>query len=147
MTKTDMEKHFGLVRVNGTPKPSFNALKNLLHLLSDPGPAVQTRSLSFQLSGATTNLQYTLLQKRDGTFWLALFQEAVSYDPNAHRDLKVPPQAVALKLPWRASEVRVYRPNSSVEPTGKWEKVDELNVDAPDEVLLVEIKPPRVPHP
>jgi hypothetical protein len=34
---TDMERHFGLVRTNGVPKPSFYALKNLLHLLADPG--------------------------------------------------------------------------------------------------------------
>jgi hypothetical protein len=69
---TDMERHFGLVRTNGTPKPSFIALKNLLHLLADPGPATQTGSLAFEISGASTNLQHTLLQNRNGTFWLAV---------------------------------------------------------------------------
>ncbi|HEY5913828.1 MAG TPA: hypothetical protein VJA21_24835 [Verrucomicrobiae bacterium] len=144
---TDMERHFGLVRTNGTPKPSFYALKNLLHLLSDPGPAVQTGSLAFQLTGPATNLQHALLQKRDGTFWLALFQEAVSYDSKAHRDLEVPPQPVTLKLPWRAPEVRLYRPNSSIKPTEKREEVDEVKLEVPDEVLLVEIKRPNDPLP
>ncbi len=115
--------------------------------ISDPGPAVQTGSLAFQLTGPATNLQHTLLQKRDGTFWLALFQEAVSYDSKAHRDLEVPPQPVTLKLPWRACEVRVYRPNSSAEPTGKFERVDEVKLEVPDEVLLAEIRPPKDPHP
>jgi hypothetical protein len=139
----DMERHFGLVRTNGTPKPSFYALKNLLHLLADPGPAAQGRSLAFQLSGATTDLHHTLLQKRDGTFWLALFQEAVSYDGKTHGDLEVPLQPVTLKLPWAAPEIRLFRPNSSIEPTERIAGSSEVRLEVPDEVLLVEIKPPK----
>ena len=41
---TDLERHFGLVRTNGTPKPSFYALKNLLHLLADSGSAAPAGS-------------------------------------------------------------------------------------------------------
>ncbi len=140
---SDMERHFGLVRANGTPKPSFYALKNLLHLLSDPGPAPQTGSLAFELSGATTNLYHTLLQKRDGTFWLALFIEAVSYDSKARRDLKVSAQSVALKLPWTSPEIRLFRPNSSVEVLETITGSSEAKLQVPDEVLLVEITPPK----
>jgi hypothetical protein len=115
---TDLERHFGLVRTNGSPKPSFYALKNLLHVLADSGPAAPAGSLAFQLSGATNNLHHTLLQKRDGTFWLALFQEGASYDTKTRGDLEVPLQPVTLKLPWISPGVRLYRPSRSSEPIG-----------------------------
>jgi hypothetical protein len=140
---TDMERHFGLVRTNGTPKPSFLALKNLLHLLADPGPAAPSSSLAFQLSGATNNVHRTLLQKRDGTFWLALFQEAASYDAKTRRNLEVPPATITLTLPWTAPEIRLFRPNDSAEPTERIAASREVKLAVPDEVLLVEIKPPQ----
>jgi hypothetical protein len=140
---TDMEKHFGLVRTNGTPKPSFLALKNLLHLLADPGPAAPSSSLAFQLSGATNNMHRTLLQKRDGTFWLALFQEAASYDAKTRRNLEVSRATVTLTLPWPAPEIRLFRPNDSAEPTERIAASSEVKLAVADEILLVEIKPPQ----
>jgi hypothetical protein len=143
---SDMERHFGLVRTNGTPKPCFIALKNLLHLLADPGapfPTVPTGSLAFELAGATNNLYHTLLQKRDGTFWLALFQEAVSYDAKTHRDLPVASQPVTLKLPWASPEIRLFRPNASTEAVERASGAREIKLEVPDEVLLVEIRPPK----
>ncbi|MGA2657527.1 MAG: hypothetical protein ABSH34_08405 [Verrucomicrobiota bacterium] len=140
---TDMERHFGLVRTNGTPKSSFLALKNLLHLLADPGPAAPGGSLVFQLSGTTNNMHHTLLQKRNGTFWLVLFEEAVSYDAKTRRDLEVPPVTVTLTLPWAAPEIRLFRPNASTEPTERIAASSEVKLEVPDEVLLVEIKPPQ----
>jgi len=120
-----------------------DALKNLLHLLADPGPAAQGGSLAFQLSGATNNLHHTLLRKGDGTFWLALFQEALSYEAKARRDLEVSLQPVTLKLPWTAPEIRLFRPNTSAAPTERIARSSEVRLEVPDEVLLVEIKPPQ----
>jgi hypothetical protein len=140
---TDMERHFGLVRTNGLPKPAFTALKNLLHLLADPGPAPAAGSLAFQLSGATNNLHHTLLQKRDGTFWLAIFQEAASYDAKTHRDLDPPATTVILSLPWTAPEIRLFRPNLSAEPTERLMTSSQAKLEVPDEVLLVEVIPPQ----
>lgn len=140
---SDMERHFGLVRTNGIPKPCFIALKNLLHLLADPGAPVPTGSLAFQLSGATNNLCHTLLQKRDGAFWLALFHEAVSYDTKTRQDLSVPPEPVTLDLPWASPEIRLFRPNSSPEAVERVSGAREIKLQVPDEVLLIEIQPPR----
>ena len=144
---TDMERHFGLVRTNGMPKPSFYALRNLLHLLADPGPATRAGSLAFQISGATNDLHHTLLRKRDGTFWLVLFQEAASYNAKTRRDLEVPPVTVSLKLPWTAPTIRLFRPNASVDPKEQIAGASEVSLAVSDEVLLVEIKPPSATIP
>jgi hypothetical protein len=138
---TDLEKHFGLLRANGAAKPSFVALKNLIRLLADDGPAAKAGRLDFQLRGATGNVVHTLLQKRNGTFWLALFQEAVSYDLKTRRDVDVLPQKVIVKLPWISPGIRVFRPNRTLEPTQSVEKASEVSLEVPDEVVLLEIKP------
>lgn len=138
---TDMERHFGLVRVDGTPKPSFHALANLIQLLADPGPTFTPGSLEWQLKDTPANLQHLLLQKRDGRFWLVLFQEAVSFDAKAHRDLSVSAAGVTLALGRPAASVRVFRPGQSVEPLLSREAISELKLDVPDEVMLVEIRP------
>jgi hypothetical protein len=139
---TDMEKHFGLVRFDGTPKPAFIALKNVIHLLADPGPTKEPGSLAYELGGDTNNLHQTLLQKRDGTFWLALFHEANSYDLKARHDIDVPAVSVTLKLPWTSSLVRLFRPNVSTAPVEQISKTKQVSLQVPDEVLLVEIKQP-----
>ena len=48
--------------------------------------------------GKTSEIHHTLLQKRDGTFYLVLWNEIVSYDNAAERDINVPEQTVTLKL-------------------------------------------------
>jgi hypothetical protein len=80
----------------------------------------QAGSLAFQLSRATNDLHHTLLRKRDGTFCLALFQEAASYDAKTRRDLEVPISTVTLKLPWTSPGIRLFRLNASADPAGRF---------------------------
>ena len=135
---TDMECHFGLVRTNGTPKPSFTALRNLIHLLADPGPTFTPGRLDVRLSGSTNTIRHTLLQKRDGTFWLALFQEVVSFDLKSKEDVAPAPAPVTLRFGQSARRVRLFRPTQGTEPI-RTETSQELELKVPDEVLLVEI--------
>jgi hypothetical protein len=88
---------FGLLHSDFSPKPAYNALKNVLNLLSDPGPTFQTGGLDFKLSGNLTNIHHLLLQKRDGTFYLAIWVEQPSYDVNAKKQLSVPAQQVTVQ--------------------------------------------------
>lgn len=70
---SDPEQNFGLLKSDGTPKPAFNAVKNLTGLLADPGAAFTPGSLDYTLSGSTSGVQSTLLQKRNGKFYLCLW--------------------------------------------------------------------------
>jgi hypothetical protein len=49
----DMEQHFGLIRVDGMPKPAFVALRNLIAVLRDPRPALEPKDFAFTLEGDT----------------------------------------------------------------------------------------------
>jgi hypothetical protein len=88
---------FGLLHSDFSPKPGCNAIKSLLGLLSDPGPPFQASGLDFKLSGDLTNVHHLLLEKRDGTFYLAIWVEAPSYDVNAKRSLTVPEQKISIE--------------------------------------------------
>ena len=97
---------FGLIRSDWTPKPAFGAMANLLKLLADPGPAYKSGGLAYGLSGANADLHQLLMQKRDGTFYLALWLEESAYDLKAKKLTLVFPQTVKLKLPEGSKVVR-----------------------------------------
>jgi hypothetical protein len=91
------DNSFGLMHPDFSAKLGYNAISSLLKLLSDPGPPFQPGSLDFSLSGDLSNIHHVLLQKRDGTFYLALWLEAPSYDVNAKVSLPIASRNVVLE--------------------------------------------------
>jgi hypothetical protein len=137
----DAEQNFGLLRNDGSPKPAFIALKNLIGLLKDPGPSFSAGSLSYTLSGATSNVQRTLLQKRDGRFYLILWIEKPCYKPKTKELITVPSQQVTLNLNTSISKAVTYLPNISTCGTIRSISQQQLVLDVPDHPLVVELTP------
>ncbi len=79
--------NFGLLRNDGSEKPAYKALKNLLNLLKDPGSSFTPGSLDYVLGGDTENVRHTLLQKADGKFYLILWQEVSGYNVDSKKGL------------------------------------------------------------
>ncbi len=96
---TDNESHFGMLRNDGTEKPAYLVMKEVLNELADPGPAFSPGRLAFDIDGATPDLRHLLLQKRDGTNYLLVWLEVESWDPNRRTEIVVPPQSVTVRLP------------------------------------------------
>jgi hypothetical protein len=71
---------FGLLRADFTAKPAYTAVRSVLRLLNDPGPVFAAGSLEFSLSGDMTDVDHLLLEKRDGTFFLAVWVEGLGWD-------------------------------------------------------------------
>ncbi|WP_218080019.1 glycoside hydrolase family protein [Anthocerotibacter panamensis] len=138
---TNAELHFGILRNDGSPKPAFTAVKNLLALLRDPGVPFNPGSLDYTLSGNTTNLRHTLLQKRDRSFYLILWQAAKSsYWPGEARsgqDIYVAPTQVTLTLNTKITQATTYLPNTSTNPTGQYTKPTQINLSVPDYPLVL----------
>jgi hypothetical protein len=103
----------GLCTVNLAPKPSFTALQSLIALLSDPGSTFTPVALAYRLSGATSDVHETLLQKRSGDYYLAIWREESDFDPNALKDTPVAPENVTLLLAKTPTAASVYAYNSS----------------------------------
>ncbi|WP_250126122.1 hypothetical protein [Chroococcidiopsis sp. CCMEE 29] len=137
----NLYKNFGLLRHDGSEKPAFVALKNLIRVLKDPGPNFTPTALDYVLSGNTTNVHHTLLQKRDKKFYLVLWQEVSGFEVNARQYINVPTQQVTLTLNTPIAKATTYLPNKSTQ----WVKQDtnpkQITLDVPDYPMVVELEP------
>ena len=86
---------FGLARNDGSRKPAFGALKNLLATLADPGSSNTTiPALDFSLLGASPNVHHLLLAKADGSYYVAFWLEESDFDQNTRQTIAVPSETL-----------------------------------------------------
>jgi hypothetical protein len=149
-----MEANFGLLRNDGSEKPAYRSVQGLLGLLRDPGPTFRPNALRYSLSGQTDRVHHTLLQKRNGSFFLALWQERSSYDtgarPNAPDDVTargdraVADQAIRLGVESPISAAAVYRIDDSGTLTGAPVALRDgiLDLAVSDRVTVIRLDPP-----
>lgn len=139
---TNPEFHFGLVRFDGTVKPAFVAMSNLISILRDSssGPAT-SGTLSYQISGETQKLSHTLLRKRNGAYYLAIWQEVPSYDTRTKTDLDVPDEKEDLSFQKPFRRILLYDPLKGADPIQTWNKAENVEIEVPDHVLILELLP------
>jgi hypothetical protein len=138
---TEQEKNFGLIRRDGSEKPAYVALKNLISVLADPGPAFVPGQLRYFVMGDTSGVRRLLLTKRDGRFYLVLWLDASSYDLASKADILVKDKPLTLRLSPAAREVRVIAPLVSASPLRQVQKVTSLQVFVSDSPVVIEILP------
>ncbi|MDR2676402.1 MAG: hypothetical protein LBC18_16460, partial [Opitutaceae bacterium] len=100
--------NFGLIQNDLTPKPAYTAMKNLLSVLKDPGPAFEAGPLDYAMTGATDNVCAALFQKRNGDFYLCLWLGLASYNPVSGDMSDNPPQTVSITVPESIQGARVF---------------------------------------
>jgi hypothetical protein len=86
---TDLESNFGLFDQAGNPKPVATNLHNLMTVLADSGTVTSPGTLSYSLAGMPGTALSMLLQKSDGSFWIAVWNATASLS-NGTSDV-VPP--------------------------------------------------------
>src|SRR5690606_35790567 len=111
------ESNFGLLRNDLSPKPAFAALKNLIAICSDPGGgSAAPGALDYRVGGDQENLRHLLLQKSDGSFYLALWRAESVWDGRSGRRLPAAERTVRVTVPGGVSDAQEYAPNASSEP-------------------------------
>jgi hypothetical protein len=138
-SSSDIEQAFGLLRNDYSEKPAMVALRNLIALLEDPGPAYTPGSLDYSLVNSPPDVRQVLLQKRDGSFWLALWREVSVWDEVERKDLYPGSASVTLNLPDPVIEAAVYLPNRSTAATRTLSDPTSLRLDIGPAVTLVEL--------
>lgn len=140
------QTQYGLLTADLTPRPAYTAMANTLNLLSDPGPTFKLSTLAFTLDGDTTNVNHLLMQKRDGSFWLALWIESQDYDQVNQLYLSVPNKAITLSIPAFTSTPTVYQFDSSGNiTTSSLPEGSSFPLSVSPNVMIVEIIPPANP--
>jgi len=137
---SNAEANYGLLHNDGSPKPAYTALKNLLGLLADPGSSYSAGALSVSLSGATSTIRQSLFQKRDGRFYLILWNDVQTYDTQLKRDRSNPTVPVTLTF-GSPHNMSVYQPYTQAAALSTVSSATSLVVNVPDHPLVVEISP------
>lgn len=134
-----MHEDYGLFRPDWTAKPGFYAVANLLKVLSDPGPPFRPGSLTFSLQGGDANLHHLLLQKRDGSFYLALWVERSRWDVDAKHATPVSPETVRLQLAHPAKMDQLQWNESGQVKTSSLNPSQPLTLQVGDELTILQI--------
>ena len=137
----EREGNFGLLRRDGSRKPAFVALSNLITLLQDTNGPFSPGVLSYTMTGATSDTHHTLLQKRDGRFYLVLWQEVSSFDLSNQQDISVPAQAVRVSLDTTIRAATLYQPLQSTDPTTQYNNPGSVVVNVSDAPVVLELTP------
>jgi hypothetical protein len=132
--------NYGLLHADGAPKPAFTAVRSLLTLLADPGPVVDPRPLDYQVDG-DSSVRHFAFQKRDGTYFIALWVEEPSYDPPRQQGAVVSGRDVTLRLPREMQVVRshLWHPDGHAEARPVRVFSSSVNVHAMDAMQVIEI--------
>jgi hypothetical protein len=154
----DAESHFGLLRNDLSPKPAFAALRNTIAILADPGARFAPAALEYTLSeggvplaGAESpGLHKVLLQKRDGSFYLALWRTTSVWDADGGAPIAAPSAPVELTTDPPPGSVSVYRPNGGAGPVATSVAPGQpFSVDVGPAVTILRLAPsePVAPEP
>ncbi len=133
----------GLMRADATPKPQLTALSSMIHFLADPGPSFKAKPIHYELTGDTSNVHHTLLQKQDGRYELLLWLEVRSWDPKERVPLAVQPQMVTLLVPSTISSGKIYAytPSWTLVATPLQLRAGLAHVRVTDSISFVELRP------
>jgi hypothetical protein len=100
-----------------------------MDLLADSGTAAAPRPLKYHLDGTASGDESLVFQKSDGSYWIAIWNEADS------------PHGVTVTLPDGARQIDVYDPLSGETPTQTTRQTSSAAVNLTDHVLLVRVMP------
>ena len=139
---SDIEDAFGLLRNDYSDKPAMVALRNLITLLADRGAAFTPGQLDYTIDDPSARLRHLLLEKRDGTFWLALWRESSVWDVDLRRDLNPSSATVSITLADPMASAAVYRPDAGTVAVASFADPLSLTLDVGPKVTLVELRPP-----
>lgn len=132
------DANWGLLRADLSPKPAFTAIRNLISVLADPGPSFAPESLSYELGGDRAGLHQLLLQKRDGSFYLALWREQSV--ANGPVDVSPPaPSTVRVRLDRPVLEAQRFDPTGSAGATPVGQSGGELSVPVGAQVTILRL--------
>ncbi len=140
--KTDIEANFGLLRNDFSKKPAALALERLLGLLSDRGAAFAPHGLEYNVEGMPASGQQILLQKRDGSFYLVLWNRVSVWNTATRTDLEPADVPITVRFGQPIASAQVYKPNASASPLASGTNPASVELGLSAAVTVVRLVPP-----
>ena len=135
---TDSTGGFGLIANNLREKPAYKALKNMIGLLSDKGPSFTPGSLGYSLSGSLTDVKSLLFQKRNGVYYLVVWQAKSSYDQVSRTNTPVADVSATLTFTTPVSSAKTYLPTTGAAAVATYNAPHAITLSVPDHPLVIE---------
>lgn len=146
---SNSELAYGLVHADRvTLKPAFRGVQNLISILQDPGASFTPTPLEYVLTGAPSTVHRSLLQKRNGDYYLLLWNEVSVW--NAGADVSNNPVPVTLIVPGGISNATTYTfaADGTAPPvTGVVSGGNSICLSVPDSMLIVRLTAPKPGNP
>ena len=141
-SRDESESNFGLLRNDLSPKPAFTALRNLTTILADSSTAFTPGKLDYTVSGDDDDLHQLLLQKSDGSYYLALWRASSVWDNESGTPLAAAPGTVKLSFSQSLGSAEEYAPNNSSEPVRSLAAGDApISLSVGPQVVIVKLAP------
>ena len=145
-TSSDILSNYGLLRTDGSRKPAFIGVANMMKVLGDDAAA--PGSLGFGIvctSNCHSPIRHVLLRHASGAYYLAVWSESRVWTGDGETSRG--PQAIDLVLHDKPAEVHVIDPATSTIPFKTVTGAATVSTNATDHVRLIRIDPAGVPGP
>ncbi len=140
-SKTDIEAAFGLLRNDFSKKPAAVAIERLTGLLSDKGSQFTPAALSYSVAGAPSSAQQILLQKRDGSFYLVMWNRVSVWNVSNRTDVDPADVPVTVNLGQPIASAEVFEPNVSASAVSSASNPSSLKLNLSERVMVVKLVP------
>jgi hypothetical protein len=141
---TDNEDSFGLFTASGTAKESGYALHTLHAILLDSGSTASsftTGTLAYSLTGLPATGNSLLMEKSNGAFDLAVWNEPLIWNATTNTEIKAAAVSVTVQLGATYAKVEVFDPLSGSSPIQTLSNVSQVTLSLTDHPLIVEVEP------
>ncbi len=138
----DQEKHFGLFRLDYTPKPAATAIHNLTQILDDNGATEASftpGALNYSISGLPSTARSYLTEKSDGSYQIIIWNEPDIWNQTTDTAIQTGSVNVSVNLGGTFGNVQVYDPLTGTAPVKSLSNISSLSVGVVDHPIIINI--------
>ncbi|MES2709957.1 MAG: calcium-binding protein, partial [Pseudomonadota bacterium] len=136
------EEHFGLFRLDNSPKPAATAIRNLTAILDDQAGnagSFGTSSLDVTVTNAPANSHTLLAEKSNGTFQLITWAEPDIWNEDANQEINVSSTTETISFDRTFQKIEIFDPLVGTSPIRSFSDTNTVNVDVTDHPLIIQL--------
>ncbi|WP_152047658.1 calcium-binding protein [Aureimonas psammosilenae] len=141
-SNNNQETHFGLFRLDYSPKPAATAIHNLTSILDDSGGSAssfQAGSLDYSLSGLPADGHSYLTQKSDGSFQIIAWAEPDIWNEQTDTAIAAPTSSTTISLGQKFATAQIFDPMKGEAAIQTLHDVSSVTISLTDHPLIVQL--------
>jgi hypothetical protein len=133
----------GLLRMDDSEKPACLVIASEIAYFGDSTVNPKLIKLRYSIE-ADASVEHLLFQKADGTYLLAIWNEASSWNPDTRARIAVSPQNVTLRFPFNPQSIvaKSLSDAGSLIPKSSSASMDAVTLAVDDHLTLISFKAP-----